>query len=339
MEAQATPSEATDAKPTHWREVLTAQEIRELAELDDWRGWWMIAFNWLVVFAAMAMVAVSPWWLWIVTVPLAIAIIGARQLGFAVVMHDASHYGVFKTRWLNDWAGNWLAAYPVWADIAPYRGYHLQHHAKNWTKEDPDLDLATKFPVTPTSMKRKIWRDLSGQVGWKRAKAILKRDLAGVAGKTRRDTSVAFGKNADSGSPGWKNLRGVVITNLALLALLTAVGHPALYLLWVVAWFTTNSLVTRIRSIAEHSMCWDPSDPLRNTRTTLASPLERLFIAPNYVNYHLEHHLLMTVPGYKLPRLHALLRDRGALDDALISRGYLGVLRQAASKQEARAAA
>jgi fatty acid desaturase len=328
----------TAPTPTHWREALSAQEIRELAEASDGRGWWMIAFNWAVVFGAMTMVALSSGWLLAVTIPLAIALIGARQLGFAVVMHDAAHYAVFKTRWLNDWAGNWLGAYPVWADIAPYRKYHLQHHAKNWTKDDPDLDLAIKFPVTSASMKRKIWRDLSGQVGWKRAKAILKRDLAGVAGKTKRDTSVAFGKNADGGNAGWQNLRGVVITNVALLALLSVAGHPALYLLWVAAWFTTNSLVTRIRSIAEHSMVPDPTDPMRNTRTTLASPLERLFIAPNYVNYHLEHHLLMTVPGYKLPRLHQMLRDRGALEGALVANGYAGILRQAASK-EAQAAA
>jgi fatty acid desaturase len=27
------------------------------------------------------------------------------------------------------------------------------------------------------------------------------------------------------------------------------------------------------------------------------------------VNYHLEHHLLMTVPHYQLPRLHRLLEE------------------------------
>ena len=69
-----------------------------------------------------------------------------------------------------------------------------------------------------------------------------------------------------------------------------------------------------------------------NTRTTLASWWERLFIAPNRVNYHLEHHLLMTVPHYHLPRMHALLRERGVLDEACIERGYWGILRRAASK-------
>ena len=170
---------------------------------------------------------------------------------------------------------------------------------------------------------------------WKRAKAVLKRDLGRSFGKTARARSVSFGKTADAGVAGWKNLRGVVVTNAVLLGALVLLGRPELYLLWAGAWLTTYSLVTRIRAIAEHSMVPDPADELRNTRTTLASWWERLFIAPNRVNYHLEHHLLMTVPLYNLPRMHRLLTERKAFDEALVTRGYLAVLRQAASKAPA----
>jgi fatty acid desaturase len=123
----------------------------------------------------------------------------------------------------------------------------------------------------------------------------------------------------------------MLITNAILLGILAALGHPALYLLWVGAWFTTYSFVTRLRSIAEHGMIDDPADELRNTRTTLANPLERLFLAPNHVNYHLEHHLLMTVPHYRLPRMHRWLRERGVLERACVERGYWTVLRRASS--------
>jgi fatty acid desaturase len=312
------------AKP--WNEALRPEELAQLLETNNWRGFLSIGLDWGLVFAAMALVAVWPNPLSIV---LALAVIGARQLGFAVLMHEAAHRTLFANRRLNDWAGNWLCAYPVWIDLHPYRPYHLKHHAKNWTREDPDLDLATKFPVTSASLRRKVWRDLSGQVGWQRVRAILRRDLRGLVGKTAR--TLSFGKAADAGSPGWRNLRGVVVTNAILLAGLAALGHPELYLLWVAAWFTTNSLVTRIRSIAEHSMVADPSDDLANTRTTLASWWERLLVAPNRVNYHLEHHLWMTVPYYNLPRLHRLLRERGVLDGALVERGYLSLLRKASS--------
>ena len=111
-----------------------------------------------------------------------------------------------------------------------------------------------------------------------------------------------------------------------------ACGRPELYLLWVAAWLTTHTFVTRIRSIAEHALTPDPDDAFGNTRTTLVSGWERLFFAPNRVNYHLEHHLLMTVPHYHLPRMHRLLRERGILERGLVTTGYASVLRQASSK-------
>jgi fatty acid desaturase len=304
-----------------WREALTRDEIRSLTEICDSRAWLSILVDWGLIGMSFALVAAFPNPLSIVV---AIAVIGSRQLGLAILMHDAAHRALLRNRSWNDWVGNWLCAYPVWNDVHPYRKYHLQHHAKTWTSEDPDLELATPFPISRESFRRKVWRDLSGQTGWKRFLAILNRDLGHSRGRVRRD----FGA-------GLQALHGVVITNAALLGLLALFGHPELYLLWVVAWFTTYSLVMRIRSIAEHAMVPDVTDELRNTRTTLARWWERLLIAPNRVNFHLEHHLLMTVPHYNLPRLHRMLRSRGVLEDACVTDGYRSVLALAASKAAA----
>ncbi len=301
-----------------WRAALSAEEIATLLEPSDLRGWLAVATTWGIALGAMAMVAAWPHPL---TVAAALALIGTRQLGLAVLMHDASHRALFRSRRLNDLVGRWLAAYPVWLDLDEYRPYHLRHHTRTWTEEDPDLRLARPFPVTAASFRRKIWRDLSGRTGLKFVRFAASRDFAGSCWRERLVSAARS-----------RRFRGMLATNAALAGLLAAAGHPALYLLWVGAYLTTNTLVTRIRSIAEHSMVPDPTHPLLNTRTTLARWWERLLIAPNHVNYHLEHHLLMTVPPYRLPRLHRILTERGALDGALVERGYLGVLRRAASR-------
>jgi fatty acid desaturase len=301
-----------------WQEALTPADRRELLTLNDARAWLSIGVDWGLVFASFALVAYFPNPF---TVLLAIAVIGARQLGFAIMMHDAAHRVLLRNRAWNDWVGNWLCAYPVYLDVLPYRNYHLRHHAKTWTDEDPDLTLANVFPVTRASLKRKVWRDLTGQTGWKRLRYTLRGDLGMTPGKGQR-----------TGRKGMRTLYGTLVTNAVLLGVLTLAGHPALYLLWVVAWFTTYSLVTRIRSIAEHAMIPDPADELQNTRTTVARWWERLLIAPNQVNFHLEHHLLMTVPHYNLPRMHRLLRERGVLRQACLTVGYPAVLRLASSR-------
>ena len=314
----AAAARSRDEGRAAWMDNFTREEIRDLLEIEDWRSWVSVIWNWIVVFGAMAMVAA---WPNILSVVAALFIIGGRQLGMSIIMHEASHRTLFNDKRLNDWVGNWLAAYPVWTDLAPYRPYHLKHHAKNWTAEDPDLDLASPFPVTRESLRRKIWRDLSGQTGRKRFLATLRRDLSMSAGKSKRQ-----------GQSGWSVLQGVILTNLVLLGILTAAGYPALYLLWIGAWMTTYSLVMRIRAIAEHSMPGRPESAFHNARTTIASWWERFLLAPNRVNYHLEHHLLMTVPHYKLPRFHRMLAERGLLADANVVRGYASVLALASSK-------
>jgi fatty acid desaturase len=314
----------------NWRDALSAEERRALLEVDDRHGWTSLAVNWALVFGSFALVALAPGLAWKALACLvALPVIGARQLGFAILMHEAAHRSLFGTRWLNDWAGNWLAAYPIWAEVEPYRRYHLVHHAHTGTDKDPDLGLVEPFPITRESLRRKLIRDLTGQTGLKQAKAVFLRDLGWTARRSARDEGMSRGERSDA---GWRRLVPVFATNAVLFAIVALAGHPALYLLWVGAWLTTYRLVTRIRSMAEHALTADASDPLNNTRTTLARGWERLLIAPNRVNYHLEHHLIMTVPHYKLPRFHRLLRERGVLDRACIAHGYLEVLRSAASK-------
>jgi fatty acid desaturase len=300
---------------TNWRDALTREEIQDLLRPRDLRSLLSLVINWGLIFASFAAVVAWPNPLVIVT---ALFVIAGRQLSCAAIMHDAAHRALFNNRELNDWAGNWLAAYPIWTDIDRYRPYHLQHHAKTGTAEDPDLGLITPFPVTRRSLWRKVWRDLSGQTARKFAKGSYGRTF----GRWHKDPVAR------------RAAIGVLVSNLVLLATVAAFGRPELYLLWVLAWFTTYTLVTRIRAIAEHALTPDQSDPLNNTRTVLARWWERLIVAPNRLNYHLEHHLLMTVPHYNLPRMHRLLAERGALHNACVERSYLRILRDASSKSQ-----
>ncbi|MGB5548117.1 MAG: fatty acid desaturase family protein [Polyangiales bacterium] len=306
-----------------WLEQFTTEEIRELRAIRDHRALLTLLVNYGLVAASMALVAYLPN---IFTIILALFIIGARQLGFAVVMHESAHHTLFKNRKLNDFVGNWLAGYPVYLSADMYRAHHLEHHAKTWTEADPDLPLAKGFPVSKASMGRKVMRDLLGITGLKQ-----------LVGTSYLAIKVIRGEQVDSGTlpmrmtrgPAIRMLVGTLLTNLLLFALLWSFGHPMLYLLWFGAWMTTNNLVARIRSIAEHAVVPDPGDPIGQTRTVLAGWLERLFIAPNGVQYHLEHHLLMTVPHYNLPKFHAMMRDRGLLEGACIADNYAQVLRVA----------
>lgn len=309
---------------TDWRQAFTKEEIAELREHSDSQGWLMLIIDYAVIAAAMALVALYPNPFAVIV---ALLLIGTRQLGLAIVFHEAAHRTLFNNRKLNDWAGNWLAAYPIYLSADMYRAHHLDHHAKTWGDTDPDRSLADGFPVSKISMARKLLRDLFGITGVKQ-----------LIGTSYVAYKVLRGEEVDAGTLPLRldrrrvvqMLIGTLVTNGILFTLLWAIGQPMLYLLWFGAWLTTHKLVVRLRSMAEHSVVPmpHPGDPFGNTRTTLTRWWERVFVAPHNVGFHLEHHLVMTVPQHKLGRFHQMLEERGLLQEACIERGYGRVFRK-----------
>ncbi len=120
----------------------------------------------------------------------------------------------------------------------------------------------------------------------------------------------------------------MLAANAILFGLLAITGYWWLYpLLWLVPLLTFFQLFLRLRNIAEHAVVGDKEDPFRHARTTLADPLTGFFLSPYWVNYHVEHHLIMWVPCYNLPKLHTFLMAGPHGDKLLVSPSYLGVLR------------
>jgi fatty acid desaturase len=296
-------------------------EWAPLARRSPWKGLALLAHAWIVIGLAIAMAVVSPWWLKPLTIPLAIAIIGARQLGLAILMHDAAHVALHPDPKVNDWVGNHLTT----GGLAGYRSYHLAHHKYAQQAEDPDLVLSAPFPITRLSLRRKIVRDLTGQTYYKLRWSGLVKRIA-----ERRP-----------GEPLLPILTEAVVARrrflIGMVATIAVTASFGLWWVWPVLWLVPQAtwlpMVTRLRNIAEHACVpKNEPDPLRHARTTHANWLERAFIAPYFVNYHCEHHMFMHVPCYNLPRAHRLLKTKGVMDGMLTTPGYLSVLKLAAAK-------
>ena len=73
---------AARVAPKHY---FSIEEWAPLARRSAWKGPALTAHAWLVILAAAAMAMAFP-----ITIPLAVMIIGARQLGLAILMHDAA---------------------------------------------------------------------------------------------------------------------------------------------------------------------------------------------------------------------------------------------------------
>jgi fatty acid desaturase len=301
--------------------IFTPHEMASVRARSDLQGLLWPLHAWIVIGAAMALYAVWPNPL---TFVVAVLVIGSRQLGLAILMHDGAHGVLMRTKRWNDPVSQWLCAYPVFTDTIPYRHYHLKHHRSTQQPDDPDLGLSAPFPITRASFRRKMIRDITGQTGFKQRRAQIKAAL----GKPGEPFAVRFATFR-------RKLGGPLIANAVLLALLTAFGKPHYYLMfWLLPLLTWQQVITRIRNIAEHAVVPDNNDVMRNARTTYASFLERAFIAPYWVNYHVDHHMLFYVPCFNLPKLHALLLAKGYGPKMEIQPNYPTMLRLAISKPE-----
>src|SRR5262245_58479656 len=85
------------------------------------QGW---SLGWAVPFYLASVVVIGAW----------------TQNRLACLVHEASHYSLFKNRVLNDVMANLLVAFPFFGVISNYRIGHWGHHRYvNDPQKDPDL--------------------------------------------------------------------------------------------------------------------------------------------------------------------------------------------------------
>lgn len=298
--------------------LLSRAEIHQLTTRSDWRGAAAIGFTWAVIALCFVIIAWAnqalPLWAAILVTGVAVLLLAGRQLALGILTHDAAHRSLFKTAWLNDHLTDWLCARPVWNNLQHYRPYHLRHHAKTSTLDDPDLCLVAGLPTTRVSLMRKFLRDIVGITG---LKFVLGRILMD-AGVLQWSVTSDIHRIDQAGRRWWhyprdfiRNSAATLLTNSVLFGVLALTGHAWLYAFWLLAYVTPFPLLIRIRSMAEHAGLTQSTDVLQNTRTTQAGVIARALVAPIRVNYHIEHHLMASVPYFNLPKMHQRLRSTG----------------------------
>jgi fatty acid desaturase len=236
---------------------------------------------------------------------------GCLMVRFNILGHEAVHRILFRNQRANDLVGRYVLSYPAFVAFELYRRGHITHHRDELGPEEPDLALYANYPITRDSLRRKLVRDAVGISGWK----ILKGLFRGL--RNRRTRPVAA---------------RIFATQLAIVAILTALGRPELYLLWFGPYMTQWRVVNRLRAIAEHGGMTRSADRRETTHHVRQRLLARLILVPNYVGYHLAHHVDMSVPCRNLPRLHRELVAAGWVTPDLEYPSYWALWRALSSR-------
>lgn len=295
---------------------LATTVVRELSAIDPLRSTVAIASEWTGIILA---VVLYQRYLHPIFLPLVIMWIGARQHALAILMHEATHYLLFKNRRLNAVVSELFLAWPLFITTQTYRPSHFAHHRHVNTEKDPDL-----------MRKQSSASEWEFPKSWGALVRLLVKDVFGL--NTRQLVS-DFDDMWDQKAAKKTGVDAYVVARMLYYILaLSAVTYfrvwPMFLLLWVVPILTWLKMIMRIRSIAEH-FAIENDHVYTQSRTTLPSLFERLFVAPRHVSFHLEHHLYPSVPYFRLPQLHAvLMKDAIFQSRAHVTSTYLGVLKE-----------
>jgi fatty acid desaturase len=307
------------ARNAQARRLLSAEELEPLTRLSTPRS--LLAMGQTTGLIALAV------WLALATWPspwlvLSVVLIGIGQHGLFILVHEAAHYRLFAHRGANDALGRFMGM-AGGMSMCTYRVTHRLHHNHLYTEEDPDTAIHGGYPRGQRYLLRKLALDLLGVNAWKTFAYFF--GAPAINEDTQReirpldDTSPAL--RAAARQDRWAVLGFHLLAPALCLAVGGVTGLLQYAVLWVLPLVTVLQPVLRLRAICEHGAVTDLSSPLTAARCNrctgpLLNWLARAVLFPHHVNHHLEHHLFPAVPHYHLPRLHALLRDKGALDGA-----------------------
>jgi fatty acid desaturase len=235
---------------------------------------------------------------------------GFHMLGWFA--HDGVHLSLLKNKYASFLVGIFAAS----AALFPLLGYgitHWNHHRFTNQASDPDTRIYPRY--------RTFWsRFFKGRATAQR-------------GYLRNTLRIALGRPIDEGyrfpfSRGWTRFFAIcTLAGMGLwlaLYVALAVTRPGAFLTCIAIPWLCAAPMSGLRIYLEHNDTG--AGILRDTRSYV-SPLWTALMFAN--NFHLEHHLYPTVPAYRLPKVHRLLRDQGIYErsQSHVVRGFLAPLK------------
>ncbi len=229
--------------------------------------------------------------------------------------HECVHYTVFRTRWLNDLAGN-ICGLIIMLPFTHFRYEHCDHHTfTQLDGDDPEL-----IPL-PKSFGGYLFY-LSAIPYWRNKFTELFNHVAGnLTDAEKRFVPKAAQKTVIL------EARLMLAFYLAILAAMFVFDWWAPLWFWFIPLFLGEPVMRFVR-MTEHVGRPTVPQMSENTRTNLVSFPWR-FLCWN-MNYHAEHHYASSIPFHALPALHEKLQGHIYVEP----KGYFGahrdILRQIA---------
>ncbi len=285
--------------------------LREYAVLATVIGVCTMAYH-AVVARGLSLVWMAPIYL------LSIMIIGIWvQNRLGCLIHESSHYLLFKNRKLNDVVANLFVAFPLFGVISNYRIGHWGHHRHvNDPEKDPDLlRLSKHYPAKfPIGKKQFLFEYVLYQLLTHKAVSYLRGRAEYVAFMMKH-------KPVSGQDPLGKGITWTMRISyyVAIATVLTYFGWwPHFFLLWIVPMITFYPATLYLREIGHHGNYHDGGD-FTNSRIYEGYWLEREIFFPFSEQNHVLHHMFPTLPWHKMRQGHDVMMRYPPYRDSVVT--------------------
>jgi Na+-transporting NADH:ubiquinone oxidoreductase subunit F len=271
--------------PERFGELMERTTARAVADVGLW-------FALLVAFGLAAVLAIGNWW----AIPLFI-VYGALYGGASDARwHEFGHGTATRSERFNN-AVYYVASFFSLRGPTYWRWSHFRHHSDTIIVGlDPEIQVPRpptirRFLLNYTNLVNaprtlaKFVRHASGRVDAATRSFVPAGEIRKVVWEARASVGILAGVVA------------VCVLTRSIVPLLL-VGLPSIYGAWLMVFFGATQHLGLHEDVLDHRL---------NTRTVYINPIFR-FLYLN-MNYHVEHHLFPAVPYYRLPALHAEIRD------------------------------
>ncbi len=289
--------------------MLEMSQVRQLSVIQPGRAEARALLEWLAIaLLVFAQVHLLAFW----TYPLVALLIASRQHALLVLMHEAAHYRISRSRRWNDLFGE-AVCWPLFVSMRGYRRHHIKHHVAEAlnTADDPDFERKQRrapkdwtFPMPRRHLARLLLRDVT------------------LLNTHEYLAEAEDAGNAEGASRAYNAARlGFVFIYLGAITWLGGWRLFALY--WLLPMLTWLKAILRLRSIADHFAVRTERGAFAQTRTIVAPWWERFLLAPAAIGVHGPHHAYASIPYYRLRRAHeALMQIPDYQRTAVISPSY-----------------
>ncbi|MFJ8040271.1 fatty acid desaturase [Kitasatospora sp. NPDC096147] len=287
------------------------KRLRGLGRIDNWHAPLALLADYAGVAVAVWACLEISWWLY----PLALVQIGSTHRAMANLLHESSHKVLARNAFLNLVLGTVFSGYLIFHLYSPYRTTHIGFHHRYLgdPEKDPDYEFHRELGLYDHRVSdRRFFLEniLSAVLGLRTltyVKYIVRDRLFYKGAETNLSMPVSLPVERVALAIQWLLIAGVSIA--------TGTWHLVL-LFWLVPLFTTAIAVGWLSELAEHyPMPESERSPILMTRNRHGWAVENYLLGRHHDNYHLVHHLNMSIPFWNMKKAHAIL-----LEDATYAR-------------------